>query len=71
MREFWVCAVHKLIHHNGSIRGCNRYIDIGTDKKRILICRTSQIGALFSSLLSIQISIFGGKMPRNSFPLGV
>ena len=39
----------------------DRYIDTQTDKKWILICRTPQIGALFSSPLSIQISIFRGK----------
>lgn len=50
----------------------DRYIDTQTDKKWILICRTPQIAALFSSLLSIQISLSRReKLPRNSFPLKV
>lgn len=48
----------------------DRYIDTQTDKKWILICKTPQIAALFSHLLSIQISLFRReKLPRNSFPL--
>lgn len=50
----------------------DRYIDTQTDKKWILICRTPQIAALFSSLLSIQISLLRReKLPKNSFPLKV
>lgn len=50
IRVFIIKGVHKF--------EIDRYIDTQADKKWILICRTPQIAALFSSLLSIQISLF-------------
>lgn len=64
IRVFIIKGVYKL--------EIDRYIDTQTDKKWILICRTPQIAALLSSLLSIQISLLRREnLPGNSFPLKV